>query len=290
MIQGEWVRELNIPAILPIIPGHEITGIVTDMGDSVVGFTEGEKVGIQNLWSSCNNCDYCINGRENICLNQQLTGETRDGGYAEYIVSDFRHTYRLPSNLDPISSSPLFCPGVTAYGAVIKTSPKRNMNIGIFGLGGVGHIVTQIANYFGAKVYNFASNEYELNLCDKLGLDNVVPTNSDYILPDNYRNFLDAALVFTPSEQAVTSSIRGLKAGGKLVLGTHAPINNFRPFDEIEIVGTNLGTRSDMRRVLEIASEGYIKTITTRFDLKEANKVLKMLKDRKITGRAVLTP
>lgn len=290
MIEGDWVKDLNIPSKLPIIPGHEITGTVVKMGSESTGFSEGQSIGVQNLWSTCNNCENCINGRENICINQQLAGETRDGGYAEYIISDFRHTYHLPDNLDPVSSAPLFCPGVTAYGAVKKISPRKGDSLGIFGLGGVGHIVTQVANYYGAKVYNFASNEYEMKLCERLGLDNVVEVGDNYDTGEKYKNSLDSAIVFTPSEYAVKSSIRNLKLGGKLVLGTHAPIVNFRPFDEIEILGTNLGTRNDMRKVLQIASEGHIRVITTTYPLKEANKVLNMLKQRKIVGRAVLTP
>jgi len=117
MIEGDF-RDFGIPAKLPIIPGHEITGVVEDMGKNVIGFSVGDRVGVQVLYESCRVCEFCLTGNENLCLEKKTTGERVDGGYAEYIVAPYDFIYRLPDNLGFEEAAPLFCPGVTAYRAV----------------------------------------------------------------------------------------------------------------------------------------------------------------------------
>ena len=117
MIEGEFKEIFGIPTKLPIIPGHEITGVVEELGSRAKGFSRGDRVGVQVLWKTDGTCEFCQTGRENLCLNRQTTGENVDGGFAELITAPSNHVYRLPDNLPFDESAPLFCPGVTAYRA-----------------------------------------------------------------------------------------------------------------------------------------------------------------------------
>jgi len=121
MIEGEWV-DSGVPAISPIIPGHEVTGRVAEVGVGVTDFAVGDPVGVQPLWWTCEECEFCSSGREHLCHERKITGDHVDGGYAEYMISYEAHTYQVPENLDLIEAAPLFCPGITAYGAVDRLS------------------------------------------------------------------------------------------------------------------------------------------------------------------------
>ncbi|MCP8318683.1 MAG: alcohol dehydrogenase catalytic domain-containing protein, partial [Candidatus Methylarchaceae archaeon HK01B] len=117
MIEGDWAGR-NIPSKLPIIPGHEIVGVVESTGRDVLGLKIEDRVGIQPLYYACGVCEYCLTGRENICPSKEITGQDVDGGFAEYIKIPFRFAYKVPERLSDAEAAPLFCPGVTAYRAV----------------------------------------------------------------------------------------------------------------------------------------------------------------------------
>ncbi len=135
MIEGEF-KEFGIPAKLPIIPGHEITGVIEEQGKDVKGFKVGERVGVQVLYESCRVCEYCITGRENLCLSRKATGEVVNGGYAEYIAAPHDFIYTLPSNIGFEEGASLFCPGVTAYRAVKRAGIRFGQRVAIIGIGG----------------------------------------------------------------------------------------------------------------------------------------------------------
>ncbi len=151
MIEGDW-RSRGIPSKLPIIPGHEVVGVIADLGAQVEGFHVGDRVGVQPLWWSCGRCSYCLAGREQLCAKREITGETVDGGYAEYMLASSEHLYLVPDGLSDAEAAPLFCPGVTAYGAVAKAELSPSKEVANFGIGGVGHLVIQMALLAGAEV------------------------------------------------------------------------------------------------------------------------------------------
>jgi propanol-preferring alcohol dehydrogenase len=117
MIEGDWVAA-GVPAKLPIVPGHEIVGKVAAVGDGVTELAVGQRVGLQPLWSSCGHCEYCLTGREPLCQRKQITGETLDGGYAEYVLAKEAYAYAVPDAIGDVEGAPLFCPGITAHAAV----------------------------------------------------------------------------------------------------------------------------------------------------------------------------
>src|SRR5258706_9221643 len=168
MIEGDWVAA-GVPAKCPIVPGHEIVGKVAAVGEGVPAFAVNARVGVQPLWSSCGRCEYCLTGREQLCAKKEITGETLDGGYAEYVLAKEAHAYALPDPIGDVEGAPLFCPGVTAYAAVAKARLSPGRRVAVFGIGGVGHMALQIARLTGADTIAVSRGSRHLHLAERLG-------------------------------------------------------------------------------------------------------------------------
>ena len=288
MIEGDW-KFLGLPAKLPIIPGHEISGVVEKVGKDSKGFMVGERVGVQVLYDACGNCEHCLTGREHLCMKQEGTGETVDGGYAEFIKIPYQHAYPMPDNLSFEEAAPLFCPGVTAYRAVKRAGIAFDQTVVIFGIGGVGHLSLQFAKLAGAEVIAVDTNKATLSMASGLGADYaVLPDELDDILAKTGRP--DVVMIHTPSQKAIDKALAIIKRGGNVMLATVAtpPPVNFT--EEHNVLTSVIGTRNDMRAVLKIAAKGRIKVKVKAYDLKEANEILLKLKNGEIVGRTVLTP
>ncbi len=287
MIEGEY-RFVGLPAKLPIIPGHEIAGIVEKVGRMVQGFAIGQRAGIQVLYSACGNCEYCLSGRENLCMTQEGTGENVDGGYAELVKVPYAHAYSMPENMSFEEAAPLFCPGVTAYRAVRRTGLTFDQTVAVFGIGGVGHMSVQFAKLTGAKVVAVDINRGAVAMAKELGADYAVHFDElDDLLVDTGRP--DVVMIHVPSQMVVEKALKIVKRGGNVMLATLAsPPINFN--EEYTVLTSVIGTRNDMRTVLRMATKGRIKTRTKAYSLKEANEVLDKLKHGEILGRAVLIP
>jgi propanol-preferring alcohol dehydrogenase len=289
MIEGDWVR-YGVPARLPIIPGHEVVGTIAAIGEAVSGLSEGERIGVQPLWSTCGRCEYCLTAREQLCRSKQITGETLDGGYAEYLLADAAHVYPLPDGLADIDAAPLFCPGITAYSAVARAGLAPGRNVVVFGLGGVGHMVVQFAALTGADVFAADRNALHLDVATELGATrtiNVTDSDAGELLAGE--GGVDAAIVFAPSTPLARQALRAVKPGGTLVLGVHADIGDVSFAEEKTVVGTAIGNRAQMREVLALAAAGKVQTIATAFRLDQAEEALRLLKSGELRSRAVLT-
>ncbi|WP_188681126.1 alcohol dehydrogenase catalytic domain-containing protein [Thermogymnomonas acidicola] len=289
MIEGDWVQN-GVPARLPIIPGHEVIGRVEKVGENVDYFRKGDLAGVQPLWTACGRCEYCLSGRENLCPNKQVTGETLDGGYSEYMLADARYAYRIPAGIDETRDAPLFCPGVTAYRAVKQARLGPAKEVFIFGVGGVGHLAIQFAKLSGARVTAVSTGERHRDLALRVGADDVIDPGRDYSGISKFSRAADRAIVFAPSQAAIDAALKTLKPGGRLVLGVFGGASSIPFVDEIEIVGSVIGTRKDMNEVLRLASTGKVRIEAERYRLDQANEVLLRLKRGQINGRAVLNP
>jgi propanol-preferring alcohol dehydrogenase len=287
MIEGEF-KVFGIPAKLPIIPGHEITGVVEEVGRDVRGFEAGERVGVQVLYESCRTCEYCLTGNENLCLERQTTGETVDGGYAEYIAAPYDFVYRLPDKLGFEEAAPLFCPGVTAYRAVRRAGIRFGQKVAIIGIGGVGHMSLQFARLSGAEIAAVDRSEAQLSLARELGAEHVLLSEQveDFVRENGK---FDIVMVHAPSQKAVDQAARIVKRGGTILMAVLGQVEVIFP-DEIKIIPSVIGSRQDMKETLKIASTGKIKVKYTTYKLNEAEQVLMQLKKGQIIGRAVLTP
>ncbi len=248
-IEGDW-KELGIPPTLPTVPGHEVVGLVKEIGNDVKKFKIGDRVGITPLMGSCMNCQYCNEGKEYLCDNMEVTGESLKGGYAEYITVSEDFATKVPQSMKPEYAAPLFCAGITAYKAVKAAEPKKNKKIAIFGIGGVGHMAIQFAKIEGCEVSGISRKEKHLDVAKKIGADNVFvytheqekflsKLNQDYGL-------FDAAVVFAPVDEVTDTAIKSVKKGGTVIIATVGKIPNFLAFEEKTVRGTLIGSRRDM--------------------------------------------
>jgi propanol-preferring alcohol dehydrogenase len=287
MIEGDF-KVFGIPAKLPIIPGHEIAGVVEEVGKDVKGFGVGDRVGVQVLYESCRTCEYCLSGNENLCLERKGTGESVDGGYAEYIVAPYDFIYRLPDNLGFEEAAPLFCPGVTAYRAVKRVGVRLGQRVAVIGVGGVGHMSLQFAKLAGAETAAIDRSNAQLSMARELGADHILLSEQveDFV---KEKGKFDIVMVHAPSQKAVDQATKIVKRGGTILMAVLGQVNIMFP-EEIKIVPSVIGSRQDMKETLKIASTKKIKVKYTSYKLSEAEQVLTKLKKGQIIGRAVLTP
>ena len=292
-IEGDW-KELGIPPTLPTVPGHEVVGIIKEIGDDVTKFRIGDRVGITPLMGACLNCQYCNDGKEYLCEKMEVTGESLKGGYTEYITVSEDFATKVPQSMKPEYAAPLFCAGITAYKAVKAAEPRKNKKIVIFGIGGVGHMAIQFAKVEGCEVTAVSRKQKHLDVAKKLGADNtfVYRAEQDVFLNELMQNYglFDAAIVFAPVDEVTDTAIKSVKKGGTIVIATVGKIPNFLAFEEKTVRGTLIGSRKDMQDVIEISEKHDIHVITETFPLKQANDVLQKLKNSEIEARAVLIP
>ena len=293
LIEGDW-KKYGAPSSLPVIPGHEVVGIVKKIGDGVKKVKVGDRVGIQPLFSSCLQCEYCMSRRENLCESAEITGETVQGGYAEYISAVEEFVTPIPDNFDSAHAAPLFCPGITAYKAVKASEPAAGKTVGIFGIGGVGHLAIQIAKIYGLRVVAASRTRKHIDLSKKLGADNAVVYQhpDEQFLKDltEEEGLLDSAIVFAPSDKVIDAAIRSVKKGGIVVLGVRGNVTNFPTFEEKIVKGSVIGTRKDMADLVKMANIQGLQVIIETHKLAEANEVLHKLKKSEVEARAVLIP
>ena len=293
MIEGDW-KDIGSPLSLPVVPGHEVVGVVKK-ADGAKKLRVGDRVGIQPLFSSCMKCEYCKEGKEHLCDDAEITGESVQGGYAEYIAADEQFATPIPDSIDSPHAAPLFCPGITAYKAVKASEPARGRSVGIFGVGGVGHLAIQLAKLEGFRVVAVSRASSHLDLAKRLGADNAVvyQESADQFIKSLKREegrLLDSAIVFAPSEKAIDAAIKSVKKGGTVVVGVVGDIPSFSAFEEKTIRGTVIGSRQDMADLVKIAADESLRVVIETHWLKDANDVLARLKKSEVEARAVLVP
>lgn len=295
LIEGDW-KEYGVPPRLPVVPGHEVVGVVRQTGDSVRRIRIGDRVGIQPLFSSCLECEYCLAGQENLCDEAEITGETVQGGYAEYICAEEGFVTPIPDSIDSEHAAPLFCPGITAYKAVKAAEPSRGKSVGIFGVGGVGHLAIQLAKLHGSRVIAASRTKKHLDLAKRLGADSVVAfveSENQFLKQlkkEEGGRLLDSAIVFAPSDRAIDIAIKSVKKGGIIVIGVLGSVARFPTFEEKIIKGSVIGSRKDMVNLVHLASTMNLKVVIETHRLSEANDVLAKLKKSEVEARAVLVP
>ena len=292
-IEGDW-QKYGLPPTLPTIPGHELVGTIIESGNKVTKLKVGQRVGISPLLGSCMQCGYCKEGKEHLCDLAEITGESLLGGYAEYITASEDFATPIPDSMKSEYAAPLFCAGITSYKAVVASEPAKGKKVGIFGVGGVGHLAVEFSKLKGCRVIGIARSKNHLDVAKKVGADNIIQYSSDQAeflsTLRKEEGLLDAAIVFAPSESVTDAAINSVKKGGLVVVGTFGNIPNFDVTQEKTIRGTLIGSRSDMREVIRIAEQNQLQIVYKTFPLEQANEVLSDLKHSKIDARAVLKP
>ncbi len=292
-IEGDW-QDIGIPPQLPTVPGHEVVGKIIEIGQDVTKFKVGDRAGITPLLEACKECQYCKEGKEYLCESSTITGESFKGGYTEFITVTEDFATKVPENMNPEYAAPLFCAGITAYKAVKAAEPQTHKKIGIFGIGGVGHMAVQFAKEKDCKVIAFSRSQNHLEVAKRLGAFDVMTfseNQAEFLEKVKEKHgLLDSAIVFAPADIVTDTAIKAVKKGGLIVIATVGKNPAFMAFEEKTIRGTLIGSTSDMEEVIRICNEKNIEVITETFPLEDANEVLKKLKDSDIEARAVLIP
>ena len=274
---------------LPIVPGHEIVGLVHEVGRDVDGFAPGDRIGIPWLGYSCGTCEFCRSNRENLCPRAQYTGYQLDGGYAEYTLADARFCFPLPSSYDDEHAAPLLCAGLIGYRAYRMAGSGRRL--GIYGFGAAAHIIAQVAIDHGREVFAFVTpgDERAVRFARDLGVTWAGVSNEPP--PDP----LDCAIIFAPVGRLVPEALSRTIPGAVVVCaGIHMsdiPSFPYRLLWGERVVRSvaNL-TRADAREFLGLASRLPLRTHTRRYALSNANDALDDLRGGRLSGAAVLVP
>jgi alcohol dehydrogenase, propanol-preferring len=276
-------------AELPIVPGHEIVGVVEQVGDGVNGFAPGDRVGVPWLGYSCDQCRFCRERKENLCREARFTGYQLDGGYAEYAVADARYTFKLPEAYGDAEAAPLLCAGLIGYRSYRMTGdPAR---LGLYGFGAAAHIIAQVAVHETREVYAFTSPGDTAAQQFALSLGAVWAGASTEPPPRP----LDAAIIFAPVGALVPEALSRVGPGGIVVCaGIHmSDIPSFpyaRLWEERVVRSVANLTRQDAAEFLALAARTRIMTHVVEYPLAAANRALDDLRAGRIQGAAVLMP
>jgi propanol-preferring alcohol dehydrogenase len=281
--------EGELPEVkLPIIPGHQVVGVVEKKGKNASRFKEGDRLGVAWLYSSCTKCGYCTRENENLCESARFTGYHVNGGYAEYIVVPEKFAYVIPEIFSDMEASPLLCAGIIGYRALSLSEIKPGQRLGLYGFGASAHVAIQVAVHWGCEVYVFTRSEEHRKLAQKLG---AVWTGTS---KDEPPTKMDSSIIFAPAGELVLDALRVLDKGGTVALAgiTMTPIPEMDYvkylYHERILRSVANATRQDGEELLKIAAEIPIRTTTQSFFLEDANKALKLLKEGKINGAAIL--
>lgn len=284
VVDGELTRPK-----LPLIPGHEIVGAVTALGDGVSRFRIGDQVGVPWLGWTCGQCSYCQSGRENLCDEAKFTGYTLDGGYAEFTVANEQFCFPIPAAYGAARAAPLLCAGLIGYRSLVKAGTGKRL--GIYGFGAAAHIVAQVAKYQNREIYAFTRPNDETAKRFALDLGAVWAGGSDELPPDK----LDAAIIFAPVGALVPQALRAVRKGGTVVCGgIHmSDIPSF-PYailwEERSVSSVANLTRRDGAEFMALAPKVPVRTEVQTFLLEEANEALTRLRFGTLQGAAVLLP
>jgi alcohol dehydrogenase, propanol-preferring len=294
VIEGELPRQ-----VLPIIPGHQVIGRVEQAGEGVTRLKLGDRVGIPWLHQTCGVCEYCREGKENLCENATFTGWLVNGGYAEYAAAPADFVYPIPEAFSDEEAAPLLCAGIIGFRSLRLsgiTGPfpeergkwgERGKRLGIYGFGAAAHIAIQVARHWGVDVYAFTRDARHRKLALDLGAAWAGGSDDDPSVK------LDSVIIFAPAGELVISALKVLKKGGCIALGgIHMspipPIDYQLLYHERVVRSVANNTRQDGLDFLRVAAEIPIKPQTQIFDLAEANAALNALKHDAVRGAAVI--
>ncbi|MEY4640346.1 MAG: hypothetical protein RLZZ227_340 [Pseudomonadota bacterium] len=271
----------------PIVPGHQVVGTVAGIGANLNGFAPGQRVGIPWLGYSCGHCEYCCEGRENLCGEARYTGCQIDGGFADYCVADARYCFALPASYDDAAAAPLLCAGLIGYRALRLAGPAQH--IGFMGFGASAHLLCQVAVATGRSVYAFTRPGASAAQDFARGLGAVWAGASGDTPPRK----LDAVIIFAAAGDLVPEALRLCKRGGRVVCaGIHmSEIPAFAYallWEERSLCSVANLTRLDGIEFLQLAATLPLRIETRQYAMHAANAALDDLRHGRFNGAAVL--
>lgn len=276
-------------AVSPVVPGHEVVGLIEKIGDDVSRLEIGQRVCIPWLGGTCGDCRYCREGRENLCDRPVFTGCTVDGGFAEYLVVDAGYCFPAPQFYSDAELAPLLCAGLIGWRSY--KFADQGENLGIYGFGAAAHIITQVAAWRGKRIFAFVRPGDQAAKQFARDSGAVWAGDSDKMPPEE----LDAAIIFAPVGSLVPLALRACRKGGVVVLGGiyMSDIPSF-PYDilwnERSLKSVANLTREDAREFLDLAPSIPVRTQVIEYPLDDAERALDDLRSGKFSGAAVLIP
>lgn len=277
------------PPSLPITPGHQVVGRIEAIGPKVEGWEVGDRVGVPWLHRSCGHCAHCRQGEENLCESAEFTGFHRDGGFAEFLLSDAAFTLPIPETIKDDQAAPLLCAGIIGYRSLNKADLQARERLGLVGFGASAHLAIQVALHWGCDVFVFTRSQGHRKLARDLGATWVGGVEED--APGK----LDRAVLFAPSGDLVPMVLEKLRPGGTLAINaihlSPIPEMPYRLiYGERTLRSVANATYKDGIEFLKLAAEIPIQTVTRSYPLEEANNALRDLKGSQIDGAGVLIP
>ncbi|WOD07359.1 alcohol dehydrogenase AdhP [Marinomonas sp. GJ51-6] len=289
---GDW----PVKPTLPLIPGHEGVGEVVEVGSAVTHIKNGDRVGIPWLYSACGHCEYCLSGRESLCLSQENAGYSVNGGYAEYCAAHADYVVKVPEGLNYVDAAPLFCAGVTTYKALKVSEAKPGDWVAIFGIGGLGHLAVQYAIAMGLRVVAVDTGNAKRELAMSLGAEYYLDFKTDDIVADiiSKTSGVHASVCTAVSKVGFRQSYDVVRRGGKCVLVGLPPEDMPLPIfntvlNGVSVVGSIVGTRKDLEECLEFVARGKVKAIIEEKKLEDINEIFADMEKGEITGRIVVS-
>lgn len=272
----------------PRVPGHQVVGVVEEVGPGVAEPAPGRRVGVPWLAFACGECEACRRGDENLCPRARFTGLDQDGGYAEWMVADAAFVLPVPDGLKDIEAAPLLCAGIIGYRSLRKADLRPGEVLGLIGFGASAHLALQVARHWQCAVYVFTRSPSHRELAASLGAAWVGG------LDDQPPGPLDRAVLFAPVGELVPPALERLRPGGTLVINAiHMSSIPQMPYSvlygERTLRSVANATRRDGREFLTLAEELGLRPTVRTYPLAAANTALEDLKHSRIDGAGVLT-
>ncbi|MGI5233700.1 alcohol dehydrogenase catalytic domain-containing protein [Actinoallomurus sp. CA-142502] len=291
LLQGEWPI-----ARFPVVPGHEITGVVAATGPGVSWPEVGVSVGAQFLGDSCRHCDYCVRGEQILCPQKRITGIVMDGGYAEYAVLKADFVTPLPAGLDPVAAAPLMCAGLTAFNSLRQAGATATSRVAVIGAGGVGALAVRYAVAMGARVAVIGRSRRGEAAAREMGAEQFIATQ-DADPAEALRAWDGGANVIlnaSPSTSAAAATLTGLAPDGTLVLCGYGPEPLTLPtqpmvLNRLHAMINPSGSPHDARDTLAFSAAHGILPESTPIGLRDANGVLDAMAKGQSGKRSVIT-
>jgi propanol-preferring alcohol dehydrogenase len=289
---GDW----PVKPPLPFIPGHEGVGHVAAVGAGVKGIREGDRVGVPWLHTACGHCEHCLTGWETLCDEQQMTGYTVNGSFAEYVLADPAYVGHLPANGSFEALAPILCAGVTVYKGLKVLDARPGQWVAIVGVGGLGHLAVQYARAMGFHVAAVDVDAAKLKLAAELGAELCVNAAEEDPVAALHKELrgVHGALVTAVSRESFSQSLGMLHKRGTMSMVGLPPGDFALPiFDVVlnakTVRGSIVGTRQDLNEALQFAAEGIVHASTSTHRLDDINRIFDNLRHGRIEGRAVLS-
>ncbi|WP_429925712.1 alcohol dehydrogenase AdhP (plasmid) [Agrobacterium vitis] len=290
-VDGDW----PVKPKPPFIPGHEGVGHVVAVGSGVRHVKEGDRVGVPWLYTACGYCKHCLGGWETLCEEQQNTGYSVNGSFAEYVVADPNYVGHLPDNVSFVDVAPILCAGVTVYKGLKVTDTKPGDWVVISGIGGLGHLAVQYAKAMGLNVIAVDIDDAKLDLARSLGAALTVNARKADPIAFVKKEVGGAqgVLVTAVSPKAFEQALGMVGRGGTVSLNGLPPGDfSLSIFDTvlngITVRGSIVGTRLDLQEALDFAGEGKVKATVATDTLENINDVFARMHHGDIQGRIVL--